>query len=230
MFGLAPARVVIFDTISEFKEASGTWGFVVGGAVAFGAGGGLGGDMFGFAAVAVGSGRGVVVCGVGAGSESRCFGDGLEDSAASSDLRMVSWESSRTLLRILEVSGVTGVFGGCFAGAGGGVCDSGFFAGGDGAFEVVAFCGGRELAAGLDAEAFAGVAVFALGVLDFEAAALVDFARIVDFLVVSGISDSTGSEMTFLGLPLFLAISEDISYCNFATGMSWTERGNFEDV
>jgi vacuolar-type H+-ATPase subunit B/Vma2 len=38
----------------------------------------------------------------------------------------------------------------------------------------------------------------------------VDFALVVVFLVASNISTSTGSEMTFLGLPLFFTTSEDI--------------------
>jgi hypothetical protein len=91
VFGLAPARVDIFDTISEFRETSGICGFGVGFAVgggcegvAFAAGGGLGGEIFDFATVAAGF-WGVLVCGVeGGGFEARIVGDGLEDLAASS--------------------------------------------------------------------------------------------------------------------------------------------------
>ena len=165
------------------------WGFEAGGGVAFAVGGGLGGEIFGFGAVAAGFGGRVLVCGVEeVGFEVRVVGDGLDDLAASSGVGMDFWESSRTLLRTLEVSGVIGDLGVCFAGAGAGVCDCVFLAGAVGAFE----------------------AALALVVVGFEVAASVDFARVVDFLVVSGISDSTGSEMTFFGLPLFLTTSEDI--------------------
>jgi hypothetical protein len=55
---------------------------------------------------------------------------------------------------------------------------------------------------------FADVDAFATGVFS---PAFVDFALVVVvFLVASDISTSTGSEMTFLGLPLFFTISEDI--------------------
>ena len=61
-------------------------------------------------------------------------------------------------------------------------------------FAVVAFAGATE-------------AAFTVFVVVF-----VDFARVVAFLVVSGNSTSTGSEMTFFGLPLFFATSADIVY------------------
>lgn len=54
---------------------------------------------------------------------------------------------------------------------------------------------------------FADVDGLAMGVFG---PAFVDFARVVVFLVPSGISTSTGSEMTFLGLPLFFTASEDM--------------------
>jgi hypothetical protein len=111
----------------------------------------------------------------------------------------------------LDVSGVTGDFGACFTGAGGGVCGS-TFALGTGRVPA-AFCGGEGFADGFDTaalegETFAGAVAFALVV--FEVVAFVDFARVVVFLVTSAISGSTGSGMTFLGLPLFLTMSEDI--------------------
>jgi hypothetical protein len=49
--------------------------------------------------------------------------------------------------------------------------------------------------------------------------AFVDFALVVVFLVVSGTSTSTGSEMTFLGLPLFFTASEDM----LAAELGWAE-------
>jgi hypothetical protein len=45
VFGLAPALVVIFDTIAEFGAAIGTWGFVAGFAAAAGGGGDAGGGL-----------------------------------------------------------------------------------------------------------------------------------------------------------------------------------------
>lgn len=75
-----------------------------------------------------------------------------------------------------------------------------------------------------DADAFA-VAVFG--------PAFVDFALAAVFFVVSSISTSMGSEMTFLGLPLFFTTSEDM----LAVELRWEElslgvgsqKGNCED-
>jgi hypothetical protein len=77
---------------------------------------------------------------------------------------------------------------------------------------------------------FAGVS--GVGFTTFGAA-FVDFARVVDFLV-SGESTSTGSEMTFLGLPLFLATSEDMLDEELGVEELWvrfdSQKGNFEVV
>lgn len=70
----------------------------------------------------------------------------------------------------------------------------------------------------------------------FDVVAFVDFARVVDFFVNSGISTSTGSEITFLGLPLFLTTSEDMlcvelfprGNCGGCGGQE-AQMGNFED-
>jgi hypothetical protein len=45
VFGLAPALVVMFDTIAEFSAAIGTWGFAVGFAAAVEGGGDEGGGL-----------------------------------------------------------------------------------------------------------------------------------------------------------------------------------------
>lgn len=141
--GFAPAPVAIFETISELREASGIGGLraisAADGALKdegddLGMSGGLGGTTCGFEFVAAGVAAGVVgilVCGVlGIGFESRFVGDGLEDFAIPSDVGIDFLDSSRTWLIILDVSGVTGDFGVSLTiVAGGGVCNSGFFAG-----------------------------------------------------------------------------------------------------
>lgn len=132
-------------------------------------------------------------------------GDGFDDFAGSSGGATFFAESSRTLLRILDVSGVTGVLGCVFAGG------SGVVSGAGGGLEV-AFGVGAGASIGFVAD-LAAVDVFADAagfVLVVFAVALVDFAREVVFFVVSGISESMGSERTFLGLPLFFTTSEDI--------------------
>ena len=63
---------------------------------------------------------------------------------------------------------------------------------------------------------FAGVDAFATGVFGL---AFVDFALVVVFFAVSDISTSTGSEMTFLGLPLFFTTSADM----LAVELGWEE-------
>lgn len=77
---------------------------------------------------------------------------------------------------------------------------------------------------------FADVETFATGVFG---AAFVDFARVVVFFVASGISTSTGSEMTFLGLPLFFTTSEDMLGFELDFGeLSFGEhspKGNYEN-
>jgi hypothetical protein len=75
---------------------------------------------------------------------------------------------------------------------------------------------------------FAGAAGFGFPAFG---AAFVDFARVV-VIFVSGTSTSTGSEMTFLGLPLFLATSEDILDGGLRVEELWlrvdSQRGNSE--
>lgn len=70
--------------------------------------------------------------------------------------------------------------------------------------------------------AVAGVAVAFTGLVG---AAFVDFARVLAFFVVSGRSTSTGSEMTFFGLPLFLVTSADILRLNWLIFVVGTFRG-----
>jgi hypothetical protein len=48
----------------------------------------------------------------------------------------------------------------------------------------------------------------------------VDFALVVVFFEPSGTSISTGSEIVFLGLPLFFTTSEDM----LAVELGWDER------
>jgi hypothetical protein len=117
-------------------------------------------------------------------------------------------DSSRTLLRIFDVSGVTGAFAVAFVGAAGGFGGATF--GGTGGGDV-ALGGTAGFVTGFRT-AFSAIIGFGGAAADaFTAfgAAFVDFARVVDFLV-SGTSTATGSEMAFLGLPLFLATSEDM--------------------
>ena len=87
-----------------------------------------------------------------------------------------------------------------------------------GAALFVAVFGAADVPAAFEAlfftvVAFAGVAEAAFTVF---VAVLVDFARVVAFFMVSGNSTSTGSEMTFFGLPLFFATSADIVYLELA--------------
>lgn len=122
------------------------------------------------------------------------------------------WRSS---VRILDELGST--FG-CALGAAGFVS----------AFGVSAFggaeAGGEDFGVAFRAVTdFAGAACTGLLAGDaFEALvvalvvfgpALVDFALVVTFFAPSGTSASTGSVMTFFGLPLFLATSVDILRC-----------------
>lgn len=146
---------------------------------------------------------------VGDGAD--CWGEDGGDEAL---FAAVCWRSS---WRILDVSGVTlGGGGGVFAAAEG--FGSGCFGGS--AFEGVGvagvvfeavfratdgFAGGSGVDL-VDGEAF-GALVVTFAVLG---AAFVDFALVVVFFAGSGTSTSTGSVMTFFGLPLFLAISADM--------------------
>lgn len=118
------------------------------------------------------------------------------------------------------------------AGAGGGACGSDFFTAGGGAggaLDSAFFTAGVDgfeatfgdgdaattvLGFGIGfaaVEGFADAVLFAVFGFGAAAGAFVDFALVVaGFLIVSANSDSTGSETTFLGLPLFFTTSEDI--------------------
>jgi len=138
-------------------------------------------------------------------------GDGLEDFDGFAAGGTVFEANSRTCSNILEVSGVTGGFDASFEGDVAGDFVSDFADGGlgvAGGFEAV--CAGGVV----DFDGVAGFGAFfvAIGaVLVGFSAAFVDFALVVDFFV-SGRSISIGSEMTFLGLPLFLTASADMLY------------------
>ena len=139
----------------------------------------------------------------------RVVGTGFEESGVPGTLFE---DSSRTFSSILEVSGVTGVFVVVFDAVGVGGSESDFAdEGGIGVegFEAV-FGTGEGAAAAFDAVG-AIVAFFAAAGVVFtgSSAALVDFALVVDFFV-SGRSTSMGSDITFLGRPLFLTASADI--------------------
>lgn len=212
--GLAPARVEIFDTISEFIAARGILGggFEAAGGICEGFGVGIGFEEAGGAVL-----EGDVVFGgtEDADSGERVVGDGLENFAESGDSGTLFADSSRTCSNILEVSGVTGVFGAGFEGAGVGGFDS-VFADADGLgagdFGAV-FVATGVFPADFDTVEAIGVSFVAVGVVFAGfGAAFVDFALVVDFFF-SGSSISIGSEMTFLGLPLFLTTSADM-LCN----------------
>ena len=135
--------------------------------------------------------------------------DGLEIFAASGDASTVFLGSSRTCSNTLDVSGVTGVFGEGFEGidfdsifeGAGGLRVEGFDdafandAAGGAAFGTVAAIGVLFAAVGAAFTAFV--------------AAFVDFALVVDIFFSSD-SISIGSEINFLGLPLFLIASVDM--------------------
>ena len=138
-------------------------------------------------------------------------GDGWgEDGEAPEALLLAAcWRSS---LRILDDSGLA--FGAAF-GATGFVSVFGGSALGDAEVGGEVFGLGFRAAVGfavasgiglLVGEAFGAVTVD----LPVLGAALVDFALVVVFFAPSGISTSTGSVMTFFGLPLFLATSVGI--------------------
>lgn len=209
----------MFDTISEFKAAMGTWGFGAG-FVGGGGGGfavaddGLNGTGIGFAGglaelddAVVGEGV-AFVCIVFAvvGLEAIDGVDGFENFTASAAGGVVFEYCSRSLFNIFDVSGVVDVLTVGFAEVGAGFCA----AAAEGLNATFGATG--LLALGLDTGfsttgGFADVDAFATGVFG---PAFVDFALVVVFLVASDISTSTGSEMTFLGLPLFFTTSEDM--------------------
>lgn len=193
----------MLSTICEFRAANGTLG---GGCGAFG------GGVDGFGEIDV--------------------GDGFEDLERSAGGAAVfEAASSRTWLRIFDVSGVTGDFAVVFVDSAGvvefdcvglgvdlGVIASAAFGGvgdGEGVF-------GAGFGGGAEPEVVSGVAFMvreALGEADLVGAglgaALVDFDRVVAFFAFSGTSASTRSEMTFLGLPLFLTTSADMLWANW---------------
>jgi hypothetical protein len=133
VLGLAPAREEIFETIWELSAAIGILGVGcddgVAGGVFDGANGFVGGRG-GFVDVEESFGGGVVCVafdGVGGDDLGKIvLGEGFEDFVGSSGAGTGFAESSRTLLNILDASGVTEAFGGGFAGAGAGVCDASF--------------------------------------------------------------------------------------------------------
>ena len=160
------------------------------------------------------------------------FGIGFEYFAGSTAGGAVFGYCSRNLFNIFDDSGVVELLTVGFARAGVGFCG--------GAVEDprglgATFGAASVLAMGLDigfstTGGFADVDAFAAGVFG---PAFVDFARVVVCLVASGISTSTGSEMTFLGLPLFFTTSEDILVVELGCGEVWLEgdsqKGNCED-
>ena len=141
-------------------------------------------------------------------------GDGLAVFGAAACVGMLFVGSSRTLLKIGEVSGLTVeavVFFAASAffccptnldgkGVGGGVLIGIFWACAESAADFVEVA----LARGV----FRAAAAVAFVVLD--ATALVDFWRVVVFFGVSVNPDDAGSGATFFGLPFFLTTSEDI--------------------
>lgn len=215
----------MFDTICEFKAAMGTLGFgadfVEGGGGGFAVtGDGLSETGIGFAGGLVGLDDAVVgegaafVCIVfaGGGLEAIDGVDGFENFTGSADRGAVFGYCSRSLFNIFDVSGVVDVLTVGFAEAGAGFCAAAAEA------LIATFEATGPLAMGFDTGfsatgGFADVDAFATGVFS---PAFVDFALVVVFLVASDISTSTGSEMTFLGLPLFFTISEDI------LGVEWS--------
>jgi len=220
----------MFDTISEFNAAIGTCSFGIG----FTAGGGGTGfttagvglfeveacfveDLIGFE---VFIGGGAFVCagndggGLGTVEVGVCF-ESFEGSAAGG---AVLGNCSRSPFNIFDDSGDTDVLTVGFAGAGGSF-DGDVVETPDGLDAT--FRAAAELAMGLDIgfSATGGFAdVDALAVAVFGPA-FVDFALVVVFFVVSGTSTSTGSEMTFLGLPLFFTASEDM----LTVELGWAE-------
>lgn len=263
MFGFAPARVVIFDTMVELSSAMGMCGFGVGfpegggGAVDFDGGGGVlvvgfepgeFVDESGFACddesvdlaaivgwVFDGSVDGFVVdcccnlsaslAGFGANSTLAFPAASVVPFVDSGEILSFFASISFTCSSIFDVVGVVGV----------GFASTGFstaFALGAAAFAVFGVVGAPEafVTVFFTGVAFADVdgTSFAVFVVVF-----VDLALVVAFFAVSGNSTSTGSEMTFFGLPLFFATSADIFYLELALWdvvlRSNAQRGNVEE-
>lgn len=122
-----------------------------------------------------------------------------------------------------DTEGFSAVRAGLFpSGCAGAACFTVFE--GSGAFGA-AF-GAAELAIGFDAS-FLGAGAFADALLTpfvTFGAAFVDFAREVVVFLVSGNSTSTGSIMTFLGLPLFLATSADMLNMGLSVRETWWKQ------
>ena len=91
----------------------------------------------------------------------------------------------------------------------------------------MAFTGGVLLAIGFQAVLSVAGDFAEVGgpALTTFGAAFVDFALVVLFFASLGISISTGSEMTFLGLPLFFTTSEDMLVIELMCGEWWLSEG-----
>lgn len=183
--GRAPAREDMFDTSSEFQ------------AVRLGLEGGGCEDWEGLR-----GGLDVCCC-----VERRGLSAGSTASGTIEDFRA---GRSRTWLRILDDSGLTGDLA-VFDEGGGFVFGIFFESVGVFTVAVVSF----DIGLFAVAVPFAGIVVdAALGFTVFaftgDVADLVDFFLVITPFAKSGASASTGSSITFFGLPLFLAISEDI--------------------
>jgi hypothetical protein len=166
------------------------------------------------------------------GFETVVAADGREGFVGCSGDGTLFEDSSRTLLRIFDVSGVTGVFAVAFVGAAAGFGGA-TFAGAGGGDATLGGTAGFVTGFGTGFSAIIGFGGAVVDAFTTFGAAFVDFARVVDFLV-SGESTSTGSEMTFLGLPLFLATSEDMLDEELGVEELWlrvnSQKGNFEVV
>ena len=145
--------------------------------------------------------------------EKTVLGDDSEAFAGCEDTDTLFAENSRTCSNILEVSDVIEVFGVGFgdawtegwATAFGRSADE---PGGEDFGACFAFVEAEEAA--FDAADAIGLSIAVVeAVLGRFGAAFVDFVLAADFFF-SGISISTKSEMTFLGLPLFLTTSADM--------------------
>jgi hypothetical protein len=224
--GLAPAREEIFDTISEFRAARGIFGggFEATGGICEGFGVEMGFSVVGGTVVmgdgVFGDAEEVFVGGADEAGE-MVIGDGLEGFGLSGDAGTLFADSSRTCFNILEVSGVTGGFGGGLEGTSVLDFDSAF--GGEVGAEGcgAGFVVGEAVPAGFDIVGAIGAFDVAIGVVFTGfGIAFVDFARAVDFFF-SGISISMGSEMTFLGLPFFLTTSADMLCIELVPQSCW---------
>jgi hypothetical protein len=135
--------------------------------------------------------------------------EGFEEFAGSTVVDADFPYCSRSSFNIFDVSGGVEILAVDFVGAGVGFCSA---TAGDGGGLTATSGGGAELAMGLEI-GFSTAGGFAdaggAGFTTFGAA-FVDFVRVVVFFVPSDSSTSTGSEITFLGLPLFFTTSEDM--------------------